>query len=350
MDKKVYTITAESNDAGERLDKWLTSRVPELSRSRVQALMEQGHITCDGATIVDSAAKVKPSQAFTITIPELLPSYITAQEMPLDIIYEDEHLLVLNKPAGMTVHPAPGHADGTLVNALLAHCGESLSGIGGVVRPGIVHRIDKDTSGLLVVAKNDTAHAHLSAQLSTRTLGRTYSALVWGVPKKLSGTITGNIGRSPSNRQKQAVLKTGGKEATTHYRVVSSEQWTVNSKQENKSLLNTDHRPLSTLFSLIECKLETGRTHQIRVHCAHIGHPLVGDQTYGAATGSRLNAGGYKALTDQARAALLAFDRQALHARELHLIHPHTGEEMHFECPLPEDMVGLIEALKRDDG
>ena len=325
MTETSHIITIVPEDAGERLDKFLAGRLPEFSRSRLAALIDQGCISCDGKTVNTASVKTKSGQHYTITIPEVAPSHIVAQDIALNIVFEDEHMLVLDKPAGLTVHPAPGHPDMTLVNALLAHCGDSLSGIGGVARPGIVHRIDKDTSGLLVVAKHDAAHAKLSAQLADRSLGRTYAALVWGVPKPAKGTITGNVGRSPSNRQKMAVLKTGGKEATTHYKT-----------------LETFHDKLA----LIECNLETGRTHQIRVHCAHIGHPLVGDPVYGQSTASRLKSGAYKTLSDEARMALLAFDRQALHARELHLIHPETGKKMSFTCPIPEDMQRLISVLQ----
>jgi 23S rRNA pseudouridine1911/1915/1917 synthase len=324
MPATTHHIIATPEDGGQRADKFLSARLGELSRSRVQALLEEGHITCNGVA-VDASSKVKAGQAFAVTIPEVTQSHIVAQEMALSIVFEDEHLLIINKPAGLTVHPAPGHPDMTLVNALLAHCGASLSGIGGVARPGIVHRIDKDTSGLLVVAKHDPAHHHLSEQLSTRTLGRTYAALVWGVPQRKNGTITGNIGRSPNNRQKMAVVKTGGKEATTHYSVLES---------------------FYDKLALIECRLETGRTHQIRVHCTHLGHPLVGDATYGQSTKSRLTGGGYKHLPEAARTALLGFERQALHARELHLIHPETKKEMSFSCPLPEDMQALISVLQ----
>lgn len=325
MKQDIHHTTAEESDAGTRLDKFLSTKFSEFSRSRVQALIDEGHVFCDGKKTLDASAKVKAGQQYEVHVPEAKPSHIVAQNIPLDIVYEDAHLLVLNKPAGLTVHPAPGHADGTLVNALLAHCGSSLSGIGGVARPGIVHRIDKETSGLLVVAKHDAAHTHLSAQLSDRTLGRTYLALVWGTPKTAAGTITGNIGRSTSNRQKMAVLKTGGRTATTHYKVI-------------KTLANG-------AFSLVECKLETGRTHQIRVHFAHIGNPLVGDPVYGQSTSSRLLNNPYKSLPEQTRAALSAFKRQALHARELHLVHPHSLEEMSFSCEIAEDLQELISVL-----
>lgn len=321
---KTITFTVEPDDAGQRLDKFLAAKAPELSRARVQALLDGGSAACGGVVVNSASIKTKAGQVYTLTIPEIVESHIIAQDIPLDIVFEDEHLLVINKPAGLTVHPAPGNHDGTLVNALLAHCGSSLSGIGGVARPGIVHRIDKDTSGLLVVAKHDAAHAHLSAQLADRTLKRTYNAVIWGTPHTLSGTITGAIGRSTSNRQKMAIVKTGGKDAATHYKVLKDFDFAT----------------------LVECNLETGRTHQIRVHFTHIGHPLIGDPVYGMTTASRLNQNIYKKLDAPTRLALLQFNRQALHARALGLIHPATGEAMRFECPLPEDMVALIAALQ----
>ena len=318
-----HTIITDDEAAGQRLDRLLAARVPDMSRSRLQALIEQGCVTNGEVIITDSSHKVKPGQTYRIIIPQTVPSHILPQDIALDIVYEDEHLLVINKPPGLTVHPAPGHADMTLVNALLAHCGDSLSGIGGVARPGIVHRIDKDTSGLLVVAKHDIAHVNLSEQLAKRTLKRTYMALVWGQLKQNQGTVTGNIGRSISNRQKMAVLKSGGKEATTHYALLED----------------------FGFASLIECRLETGRTHQIRVHMMHIGHPLVGDQTYGQTTQSRLSNGTLKSLPPEIRTALLGFERQALHARKLGLIHPATNAAMEFSCELPSDMQTLLDAL-----
>ncbi len=325
MDTPVnHSITATADDAGQRLDKFLAARLPELSRSRLQALVTQGCVSCDGKPLDDVSGKVKPGMAYHVVIPEIAPSHILPQAMALDIVYEDEHMLILNKPAGLTVHPAPGHPDHTLVNALLAHCGDSLSGIGGVARPGIVHRIDKETSGLLAVAKHDAAHAALSKQLSSHTMGRSYIALVWGAPKPAAGSITGNIGRSAHNRQKMAVVEKGGKPATTHYKTLQH---------------------LGSA-SLLECNLETGRTHQIRVHLTHIGHPLVGDPVYGATTQSRLNTNALKPLPDKAKEALRAFTRQALHARELRLNHPASGEPMRFSCDLPADMQALIAALQ----
>lgn len=323
-------ISISDELSGQRLDKCLSQLLPDLSRSRLQALIAAGALTCKGQPITDGATKVKPGE-YRLSIPQAAPSHLVAQDIPLEIIFEDEHLLVINKPAGLTVHPAPGHADGTLVNALLAHCGASLSGIGGVARPGIVHRIDKDTSGLMVVAKHDAAHVHLSAQLSDHSLARVYNAVVWGAPPNVHFTVTGNIGRSPANRQKMAVVK-GGKPATTHV-----------------TRLEIFHPATlkSPLASLIECRLETGRTHQIRVHMAHSGHPLLGDPQYGQATSARLHGGPYKNLPDDARAALLGFTRQALHARELGLIHPATNTPMRFTCALPADMQNLLAALRQ---
>jgi 23S rRNA pseudouridine1911/1915/1917 synthase len=323
MNKKIHILTVNAEEAGERLDKFLVAQLPELSRSRVQALLAEGVVSCAGKTIANCSIKVKINQQYQLVIPEITASHIEAQAMDLDIVFEDEHLLVINKPAGLTVHPAVGNHDHTLVNALLAHCGDTLSGIGGVARPGIVHRIDKDTSGLLVVAKHDAAHVGLSAQLADHTLGRVYNALIWGVPQRLNDTITGNIGRNPSNRQKMAVVKTGGKPATTHYR-----------------LLHTSH---FTPISLVECRLETGRTHQIRVHFLQNSNPLVGDQTYGMTTASRLRQNIYKDLSTEARETLLGFNRQALHAKELHFIHPITGKKMSFSSELPDDIVKLLQ-------
>lgn len=329
ISKNQYIFTVSEADADLRLDKFLTMRLPALSRARVQAMLAESCVTVNGKITSDASAKTRTNQQYQVIIPEIRESHILPQAMDIDIAFEDKHLLVINKPAGLTVHPAVGNPDNTLVNALLAHCGSSLSGIGGVARPGIVHRLDKDTSGLMVVAKHDSAHHFLAAQLADHTLGRTYNAIVWDAPNPARGTITGNIGRSPSNRQKMAVVKTGGKPAVTHY-----------------STLSTLH---SALFALVECKLETGRTHQIRVHLTKLGNPLVGDPAYGQTTGSRLKQNIYKNLPDETRTALLEFNRQALHAKELCFIHPHTKKEMKFSCELPEDMQGLLKALGISD-
>jgi 23S rRNA pseudouridine1911/1915/1917 synthase len=263
----------------------------------------------------DPARRVQPSQHFAIVIPEPADPVPAAQPMPLAIRFEDEHLLVIDKPAGLVVHPAPGNPEGTLVNALLAHCGASLAGIGGVRRPGIVHRLDKDTSGLLVVAKTEPAHRALSRDFAGRRIERAYSAFVWGVPVPAAGEISGNIGRSPTNRKKMAVVAASrGKPAMTRYRI---EQ------------VFGDHA------TLIECRLLTGRTHQIRVHLAHRNHPLIGDPVYGSR--ARRAAGALS----PAGAAIAAFPRQALHARLLGFIHPATAEKLSFESPLPVDMAEL---------
>ncbi len=308
-------------EAGQRLDKWLSARLPDLSRTRIKSLIEQGRVVSAGVTIADASAKVKAGQDFAVAVPPDAPAEPEAQDIALDVVYEDGDLIVIDKPAGMVVHPAPGSPDHTLVNALLAHCGESLSGIGGVRRPGIVHRIDKDTSGLLVVAKNDRAHHALSEQFAAHTLERAYKALVWGMPNPTQGDIEGDIGRSPQDRKKMAIVSHGGKHAHTRYRVI---------------------RPFAGgTVSLVECRLSTGRTHQIRVHMTSIGHPLVGDQTYGRSRAAKL-----KALPEHARAALADFPRQALHAYLLGFTHPTTGELVRFESDLPADINALMAALE----
>jgi 23S rRNA pseudouridine1911/1915/1917 synthase len=320
----VETVTVTEAHAGERLDRFLAEQLPSYSRSRLQGLIEQGCVTCWGKAVTDSAQKVKAGETFCLSVPEATPSHLEPQAMALDIVFEDEDLLVINKQAGLTVHPGAGNPDMTLVNALLAHCGETLSGIGGVARPGIVHRIDKDTSGLLVVAKNDEAHLALSAQLADRSLKRTYQAVCWGQPKPKHGSITGNISRSFSNRQKMAVVPRGGKPAVTHYSTVQ------------------ELGPCTQ----VECRLETGRTHQIRVHFSHMGHALVGDPVYGQSASQRLQGKAFKALTPEAREALLGFSRQALHAAAMEFIHPRSQQAMQFSCPLPADLQQLIAALK----
>lgn len=319
-----HHLIISTEEAGKRLDKALALLLPELSRSRIQQLLRERCITRDGEWVEDASLTVKAGEEYILTLPQLAPSHIPAQAIALDCVYEDADLLIINKPAGMTVHPAPGHADNTLVNALLAHCGESLSGIGGVARPGIVHRIDKDTSGLLVVAKHDAAHAALSAQLVERHLKRLYQALVWGVPRAQEGTVESLMGRSPHNRQKMAVVKTGGKFARTHYRVKET---------------------FARKASLITCELDTGRTHQIRVHMAHLGHALLGDPVYGTSQATRLLSLA-KPLPEPEKSFLSTFRRQALHAAQLTLFHPTTQEKMEFNAPLPEDLQQLIHALR----
>ncbi|SFI50361.1 ribosomal large subunit pseudouridine synthase D [Celeribacter neptunius] len=324
----------------KRLDKAIARDVPEeatLSRSRLTKLLAEGAVKINDAVVTDQKAKVAEGDRVEITVEEAAEIALVAEDIPLEVIYEDEDLIVINKPVGMVVHPAPGSPSGTLVNALMHHCGDSLSGIGGEKRPGIVHRIDKDTSGLLVVAKSDKAHQGLAKQFEKHTVERKYYALVYGAPDpmdpRLRGVkgvgfegsnilrITTLLGRHKTDRQKQAVSFSEGRHAVTRARVVE--------------LYGTPPQ-----LALVECWLETGRTHQIRVHMAHAGHGLVGDQTYGGRR--KLN---HKALSDAARAAVDAFPRQALHAAVLGFIHPVSREEMRFEAPLPEDMRRLIDQL-----
>ena len=320
-------FTVARAEARARLDRILADHVPALSRSRLKNLIETGRVSITGETITEPGYRVKPGQAVTLVIPPPVDETPRAQAIPLQVAYEDDDLIVVDKPAGLVVHPAPGNPDRTLVNALLAHCGASLSGIGGVRRPGIVHRLDKDTSGLMVAAKHDAAHHGLSAQFATRRLSRTYNAVVWGVPRPGQGRIEGAIGRDPRNRKRMAVRTSGGKPAVTRYRVLQSAgaRWSV----------ARDAR-----WSLVECRLETGRTHQIRVHMAHVGHPLLCDALYG---GARRRGQG-----EGLRAALALCPRQALHAAALAFVHPVSGAELAFESPLPTDMQALIAALSGD--
>lgn len=312
-----YFLIVSESQAGQRLDRTLSQSFPHLSRTRIKDLIEAGLVEIVPNRKISAAMKVNASDHITINVPEAEAAKPMPQNITLDVVYEDADLLVVNKAAGMVVHPAPGHSDHTLVNALLAHCGDSLSGIGGVKRPGIVHRLDKETSGLMVVAKNDFAHHALSAQFSDRSLSRTYLAFVWGVPDPRSGTIETLVGRHPRNRQKMSVLNHGGKEAVTRYKVVK----TLGTSGDSRLRI-----------SLVECSLATGRTHQIRVHLLHIGHPLVGDPVYG-----KIPKGAKLAWPE----SVLSFPRQALHAKEITFIHPRTQEIMKFSCPLPADMVEL---------
>ncbi|MGH7088160.1 MAG: RluA family pseudouridine synthase [Stellaceae bacterium] len=312
------TVTAATDEAGERLDRLLARRLGALSRTRLKRLVEEGQVTSEGATIRDPSLRVKPGQSFAVTVPAPQPDRPLPQPHPLDIRFEDEQVIVLDKPAGLVVHPAPGNPDRTLVNALLAHCGESLAGIGGIKRPGIVHRLDKDTSGLMVVAKTELAHARLTADFAARRIERTYQAVVWGVPKENAGEIVASIGRSPRHRKKMAVVQRGGKEAVTRWRIV---------------------RRFGRTAALLECRLGTGRTHQIRVHLAAAGHPLVGDPTYG---GRRTTT----ELSGATGAALAAFPRQALHAGRLGFAHPSSGAMLRFSSALPADMATLVAGLE----
>lgn len=320
----IATCTVPSAEAGARLDRFLAGAlapsIAGLSRSRIKALLEDGMVSKDGATITDPSHRVKPGERYRVTLPPPEDAVARPQDIALSVVYEDADLLVVDKPAGLTVHPGAGQPDSTLVNALLAHCGDSLSGVGGVRRPGIVHRLDKDTSGLIVAAKNDAAHHSLAAQFAGRTVDRAYLALVRGVPVPAVGRIEGNIGRHPQHRTKMAVVGAGrGKTAATRYRVLQR---------------------FGEIASLIECRLETGRTHQIRVHMAHIGHPIVGDPVYG-----RRAPGQGKTLGPGTTEAIHAFSRQALHARLIGFDHPRTGARLKFESEPPNDMRDLIRAL-----
>jgi len=306
-------LALDASHAGWRLDRALAATVPSLSRERLKVLTKSGALTRDGKAVRDPAIKVKGDERFTLAIPAPEPAHNEPQEIPLPIVYEDEHLLVVDKPAGLVVHPAAGNRDGTLVNALLHHCGGSLSGIGGVARPGIVHRIDKDTSGLLVIAKHDKAHEGLAKQFADHSIDRRYLAIVSGVPRQAEGSVDAPLARSPQNRKKIAIVSAGkGKRAVTHWKRLE--------------LLND--------AALVECRLETGRTHQVRVHMASIGHPLVGDPVYGRGKTA------HRKLLNQ-----LDFKRQALHAAHLGFIHPVTKGRLSFDSALPSDMQELFTAL-----
>jgi 23S rRNA pseudouridine1911/1915/1917 synthase len=299
--------------AGWRLDRALAAAVPTLSRERLKALIRSGAVEAEGQAVRDPALKVRGEEALRVAMPEPAPAHNEPQDIPLTIVFEDEHLLVVDKPAGLVVHPAAGNLDGTLVNALLHHCAGQLSGIGGVARPGIVHRIDKDTSGLLVIAKTDVAHEGLAKQFAAHSIGRRYLAIVNGVPKATVGTVDAPLARSATNRKKIAIVEgKRGKRAVTHWKRLT--------------MLND--------AALVECRLETGRTHQVRVHMASIGHPLVGDPVYGRAGKTH-----GKILKE------LQFHRQALHAAELDFTHPVTKLGLSFASPMPPDMQELFNAL-----
>ncbi|UPY38322.1 RluA family pseudouridine synthase [Sediminicoccus sp. KRV36] len=330
---ETHEITATEADHGQRVDRFLAERIGNLSRSRVKALIEDGHVTRDGEPLAEPAQAVRPGSLYRVAPPPPAPARPAAQAMALDILYEDAHLIVLDKPAGLVVHPAPGNLDGTLVNALLAHAGEELEGIGGEKRPGIVHRLDKDTSGIMVVAKTQQAHQILSEAFAARDLDREYLALVWGLPKPPAGEIEAAIGRHATDRKRMAVVEprargvargemagaSAGKHAVTRY---STEQ--------------SFHGALA----LMRCKLMTGRTHQIRVHLAHIGHPLVGDPVY-----LRRIPAVSKTLEPGLRDPLLAFPRQALHATSLGFVHPVTRKNLSFRSAPPEDFARLLAML-----
>jgi 23S rRNA pseudouridine1911/1915/1917 synthase len=330
--RKVLTA---SEDAEGRLDAWLTSELAgEYSRNRIKALIEQGAVVVNGKAVTEPKKKIVPGDAIEILLPDPEDPEPKGEDIPLVVLFEDEDLIVIAKPAGLVVHPGAGNWTGTLVNALIHHCGDSLSGIGGVRRPGIVHRLDKDTSGVMVVAKNDIAHRHLADQFAdhgrTGPLERAYQAVVWGRPAGLKGTIDAPLGRSGSDRTKRAVQRedsNDSREAITHYQVAERFQ---------------EKPDATSLAALIECRLETGRTHQIRVHMAHVGNPLIGDPDYSAGFKTKANL-----LPEPARTVVSRFPRQALHAFLLAFEHPRTGEVMDFQAPMPPDMAELIEALRQ---
>jgi 23S rRNA pseudouridine1911/1915/1917 synthase len=312
-------VLAGPEAAGQRLDRFLAGAIGTLSRSRVKALIEQGHLQRDGLVVTDVSEPARPGARYRMQPPPAAPATPQPQDIPLFILFEDAHLIVLNKPAGLVVHPAPGNLDGTLVNALLSHAGEELTGIGGEKRPGIVHRLDKDTSGVMVVAKTDQAHQILSAAFAARDLERSYLGLAWGLPSPAAGEVEAPIGRHPTDRKRMAVVARNGKNALTRYAI---------------------ERAWGSSCSLLRLRLSTGRTHQIRVHMAHIGHPLVGDPVYL----KRLPAAA-RGLEPDVRDSLLAFPRQALHAETLGFNHPVTKELLSFSAPVPPDMQALLTLL-----
>ena len=326
--ERVELIVAAA-ESGTRLDTYLAAAITDMSRSRAKALILKGHVSVGGATIVEPKRPVKSGETLSVTLPPPEPAAPAPEKIPLAIVHEDDALVVIDKPAGLVVHPGAGTRSGTLVNALIAHCGDSLSGIGGVARPGIVHRLDKDTTGLMVVAKTDRAHQILSAQFADHgrsgPLERGYRALVWGAPAGFEGTVDAALARSKTNREKMSVVKSGGRHAVTHYRVEAR----YGAKQAAPNA------------ALVDCRLETGRTHQIRVHLASIGHPVIGDRTYGAGFLTKAET-----LPDPARGVAAGFSRQALHAWLLAFEHPETGAELRFQSVLPTDMDILMRALK----
>ena len=306
-------LTAEPTDDGERLDRFLARRLPEISRTRLQALVREGNLTLGGRVIDEPGHRGKPGDPVVLSVPEPRPAEPAAEPRALEILFEDEHLLVLVKPAGIVVHPAQGHGQGTLVNALLAHCGTSLSGIGGVLRPGIVHRLDREVSGVMVVAKHDRAHVGLAGQFSVHSIERIYEAIVWGVPTRTAGTVDRPVGRHPVDRKRMAIVARGGKRAVTHWRLLDA---------------------AGTRAARLEFRLETGRTHQIRVHAASLGHPILGDRLYGRGRDGR------------GPAAVADLDRILLHARRLGFVHPITGAELRFDVAPPTLYEGILELLR----
>ncbi|MDG1438000.1 MAG: RluA family pseudouridine synthase [Emcibacteraceae bacterium] len=336
----MYEAIVDEEDIGLRIDKFLSNKLPDISRSRLKSLMVEGQVflkEIDQKTdkkMDNPSYKVKEDEEYILHIPDVVEPIPEGEDIPLDVYYEDDDLIVLYKPAGMVVHPAPGNYTGTLVNALIHHCGDSLSGINGVKRPGIVHRIDKETSGLMVAAKTDRAHQGLAKQFAKHSMERAYYAICWGVPNPTADEIYGPIRRDSRNRLKMAVRE-GGKEALTHYKVIK--------RLEPPRKITSRHnvkQGLPPTLSLVECRLETGRTHQVRVHMSHLGYPLVGDPLYSRRNNPQKN------FTDKAKTALAQFNRQALHAYLIGFIHPVNKEALTFETELPNDMKRLIQALE----
>lgn len=317
-DAQIYELMVSAADIGIRLDRWLTDNVPDMSRNRVQALIAEGRLTGPLGVVDDASKKVQAGEQYHLTIPPPVPATPSPEDIPLTVLFEDDHLIVIDKPPGLVVHPAPGHATGTLVHALLHHCKGSLSGIGGVTRPGIVHRLDKDTSGVMVCAKSDVAHRGLVEQFQVHSIDRAYMAVVWGMPSPPKGRIETRIGRDPHNRKRMAVVKSGGKEAITDYKVI---------------------RPVGSIGALVDCHLFTGRTHQIRVHMLSIGNSLIGDPLYLPRSRSR------KMREPVIQERVSVYKYQALQAYRLGFEHPISGQEMNFEIGLSKDIEQLISSL-----
>lgn len=317
-----YCVSVD--DVGVRVDKYLGRVCEALSRSRLQKLISDGQVSCNGSVLVSGSVKTEEGDVYIVTVPEPEKCEPEAENIPLDIVYEDDDVVVINKPAGLVVHPGAGNWSGTLVNALLYHCGSSLSGIGGILRPGIVHRLDKGTSGLIMVAKNDHAHQSLSAQLSDRTLSRVYFALVFGVPLPIKGVVDRPIGRHRHDRLRMSVMSNAPRDARTHYRVLQS---------------------FGEACSLVECKLESGRTHQIRVHMEAVGNQVIGDPLYGVQPTALISGFKKSGYDSDIVKKFLSFDRQALHAKEICFVHPTQEKEMHFSCDLPDDFSDLLTFL-----
>jgi 23S rRNA pseudouridine1911/1915/1917 synthase len=330
---------AQDAEAGMRLDRFLASRIETLSRARLQDMIRKGCVLWEGRSLTDPATKVRLGDSFAVTLPETEAFRIAGEAIALDVVYEDDSLIVIDKPPRLVVHPGAGNKSGTLVNALIAHCGSSLSGIGGIARPGIVHRLDKDTSGLMVIAKTDAAHRSLAAQFAdhgkTGDLRREYQALVWGEPQPRNGRIETQIARHPSSRIKMAAVSSGGRAAVTKYETIRNYRIAAAggaSKSRGNNL---------PALSVVRCSLETGRTHQVRVHMAHIGTPIAGDHVYGAGFSTKA-----KALPQEATAALIQMGRQALHAARLQFRHPVTGKVQAFQSGLPADIANLCSILE----